>query len=405
MTIYKYRGYSNGGNLREGEIDAETKVDAEAKLLKIGITTFLLTEMSGNLLIFITQLFQQKNMALAQVVEFTRDLSTLLNANIPVDQSLRILSTQSSYTLRQKLTEDLLGSVMEGLSLSDALAQHKTIFDESYVNFIRQGEVIGNIALAYSNLHNFLKRQLDIRSRIQGSLIYPAVLISLTIASTVVIVWTLIPNITPIFIENGKKLPFILNLIVELQNNIIFVLTFLFIFIIIFYVCAKTISNNKRWMIYLEHSYLNAPIIGDYLINSMIARFSSCLGALLKAGIPLVQSLETSVSTVENKYLNSEMRRVIELIRGGSSLSKSLADISYFPLVVSQMTVIGEQTGKLDEMLLNISDIYENKSQIFIERLMSLIVPIITIFIAIVVGSLIMTVMDAVLGINEIVGR
>ena len=405
MTIYKYRGYSIDGDLREGEIHGKSKNDAESALLKIGITSFSITEKSENLLNIIINLFENDKMSLSQIVEFTRDLSILLNANIPVDQSLRILSSQNSYKLRQKVTEDLLNSVMNGFSLSDALSQHEVIFDESYVNFIRQGEAIGNIALACNNLFIFLKRQLDIRVKIQGSLIYPAVLITLTIASTVVIVWTLIPNITPIFIENGKNLPFVLNLILGLQKNIGIFLSLLFILGLILYLCFKTISNNKIWTIYLERSYLNLPIVGDYLINTMISRFLSCLGALLKAGIPLVQALETSLSTIDNRYFNSEMAHVIELVRGGNSLSKSLSEITYLPVVVSQMTIIGEQTGKLDEMLLKISEIYEIKSQIFIERLMSLLVPTLTISIAIAVGSLIMTVMDAVLGINEIVDR
>lgn len=404
MPTFKYRAYSGAGDLLEGEIEARTSDEAEEALFRRGLTPFETREAkSGGSSGLLTQLsFGRRAPGPAQIAGFTREFATLEQANVPLDQSLRILSTQVAAPAMQEVARDLLAHIVDGASLSDAMSRRPDVFSAEYVNVVREGETVGKVGAAMSDLAEMLERQLELRARIQSALVYPALLITLAIVSTGVVLGTLVPSIAPIFADNGKEMPSGLQFILDVEAHSGTIGLVLLAIVASFFLFRKMAETRPPWKIALARFYLRLPVVGPLLAQFATARFARTLGSMLKAGVPLLQGLESARTAVVNAFLNDELAAVIETVRGGGHLSSALGAVPFIPPVAPQMVSIGEETGQLDDMLLRVATMFERQTQRSIERAMGLLTPVLTILIAGVVGGLIMTVMDAVLGINEL---
>lgn len=403
MPTFKYRAYSGSGDLLEGEIEARNSDEAEDTLFRRGLTPFETREAKSA---SITQIsFGSRGLNATQIAGFTREFATLEQADVPLDQSLRILAAQSATPALRDLAQEILARIVDGASLSDALSRRPDIFGAEYINIVREGETVGRVGSALMDLAEMLERRLELRARVQSALIYPALLITLAIISTGVVLGTLVPSIAPIFADNGKEMPSGLQFILNIEANagtIGLVLGAIAASIALAYKMAQT---RPTWQIAIARFYLRIPVVGSLLSQFATARFSRTLGSMLKAGVPLLQGLESARAAVSNKFLNNELAGVIEAVRGGANLSGALGNVPYLPTVATQMISIGEETAQLGDMLLRVAAMFERQTQRSIERAMGLLTPMLTIFIAGVVGGLIMTVMDAVLSINDLAAK
>jgi general secretion pathway protein F len=403
MRKFKYRAYSGSGDLLEGEIEARDGEAAEEALFQRGLTPFETREAKAGGAAQLTQIsFGKRGPNPAQVASFTREFATLEQADVPLDSSLRILAAQSPTPALRELAQEILARIVDGASLSDALARRPEIFGQEYVNVVREGETVGKVGPALADLAEMLERRLELRARVQSALIYPALLITLAIISTGVVLGTLVPSIAPIFADNGKEMPAGLQFIIGVEANlgtIAMVLAAIGGAIALLYKMAQT---RPPWRIAIARFYLRLPVVGPLLAQFATARFARTLGSMLKAGVPLLQGLESARTAVSNAFFNHELGAVIDAVRGGARLSGSLSSVPYLPPVALQMVTIGEETAQLGDMLLRVAAMFERETQRSIERAMGLLTPALTIFIATVVGGLIMTVMDAVLSINDL---
>ena len=264
---------------------------------------------------------------------------------------------------------------------------------------------MGRVGAALTDLAEMLERRQELKSRVQSTLIYPALLITLAIISTGVVLGTLIPSIAPIFADNGKEMPPGLQFVLGLQANAGAIAIALGAVGLAIGLVYKMAQSRPPWQIAIARIYLQIPVIGGLLSQFSAARFSRTLGSMLKAGVPLLQALESARMAVSNQFISDELIGVIEAVRGGSNLSSALAGVPFLPPVVTQMIAIGEETAQLGDMLLRIAAMFERQTQRSIERVMALLTPALTITIAAVVGGLIMTVMDAVLSINDLAAK
>jgi general secretion pathway protein F len=404
MPTFKYRAYSAVGELAEGEIEARNSSEAEDALYRRGLTPFETRETGGagapGRLSRLS--FGKRAPNSAQIASFTREFATLEQADVPLDQSLRILSAQSAAPALRDLAQDLLRKIVDGVSLSDAMSRRPDVFGPDYVNVVREGETVGKVGAALADLAEMLERQLELKGRIQSALIYPALLITLAIISTGVVLGTLVPNIAPIFADNGRAMPAGLQFILDVEANGGTIVSTLAVIATTLLLLNRMSKSRPAWLVARDRFSLRLPIVGPLFAQFSTARFARTLGSMLKAGVPLLQGLESARTAVTNHYLNAELAGVIEAVRGGAHLSTALGAVAYVPPVAPQMIAIGEETGQLDNMLLRVATMFERQTQRSIERAMGLLTPVLTIVIAAVVGGLIMTVMDAVLGINEL---
>ena len=399
MPTFRYRAYSATGDLVEGEIAADAKDEAEDALWRRGLTPFETREVGRSA--FAISFNRPRPPDLHELASFTREFATLEQADIPLDHGLRILAAQIAKPRLRDLAEEILGRVVSGAALSEALAGRSDVFSSEYVNMVRAGETIGDVGQALSDLADMLERRVELRSRITSALVYPAILITLAIISTGIVLATLVPNIAPIFVDNNRPLPSGLKFILDVEANwrlLALGLSFTGFGLFLFWRSAR---QRPHWMEAIDRRFLRVPFVGALSAQFETARFTHTLGSLLKAGVPLLPALECGRTAVSNRHLRAEIETSIEAVRGGESLSGALGRMEAIPRVVPQMISLGEETGKLDSMLLRVAAMYEKQTERSIERVMGLVTPTLTILIALVVGGLIMTVMDAVLGINE----
>jgi general secretion pathway protein F len=403
MPTFKYRAYSGSGDLHEGEIEAKSLADAENVLFDRGLTPFETQEAKpAGSTSFLQMSFGGRGLNPAQVASFTREFATLEQADVPLDQSLRILAAQSPTPAQRELAQELLARIVDGASLSDAMARNPDTFGPEYVNVVREGETVGKVGAALTDLADLLERRLELRGRVQSALIYPALLITLALISTGVVLGTLVPSIAPIFADNGKDMPSGLQFILDIEANLGTIATVLGAIgagVFLFFRMART---RPTWRIAIAHFYLRLPVVGPLIAQFSTARFAQTLGSMLKAGVPLLQGLESARTAVSNAFLNDALGGVIDAVRGGAHLSGALGAVPHLPPVALQMVTIGEETAQLGDMLLRVASMFERQTQRSIERAMGLLTPTLTIFIAVVVGGLITTVMDAVLSINDL---
>jgi general secretion pathway protein F len=403
MPTFRYRAYSAAGDLVEGEVEAGAKDDAEEALWRRGLTPFETREVvaaKGGKGFSLS--FTRRAPNIAQLASFTREFATLEQADVPLDHGLRILSAQSSNPTLRALADEILKRVVDGSSLSDALAKRPDTFSTEYVNVVRAGETIGDVGQALSDLADMLERRVELGSRISSALVYPALLITLALVSTGIVLATLVPNIAPIFADNNKEMPAGLQFILDAEANWRAITVIIGLLAALAFMLSRMARQRPPWMEAKDKFILRLPFVGSLAAEHETARFSRTLGAMVKAGVPLLPALESARAAVANRYLGARVEQVIEEVRGGAHLSAALARIEEMPRVAPQMASIGEETGKLDAMLLRVATMFERKTQRTIERVMGLVTPVLTILIALVVGGLIMTVMDAVLGINEL---
>lgn len=404
MPTFKYRAYSGAGDLLEGAIEAHSVDEAEDALFRRELTPFYTREAittAGR----VSLSFGRGGLTAAQVASFTREFATLEQADIPLDQSLRILGSQSAAPALRDLARDILTHVVDGKALSDALSYRPEIFNSEYVNLVREGETMGRVGPALSDLADMLEKRLELRAKVQSSLIYPSLLITLALVSTGVILGALAPSIAPILADNGKELPAGLQFIVDAQANAGFIALFFLALLLGALLIYRMSLTRLDWRIAFARFALRMPVIGGLLAQFATARFARTLGSMLKAGVPLLQGLESARGSVANAFLNHELSGVIESVRGGAPLSGALAVVPYLPIAAIQMISIGEETAQLGVMLLRVAAMFERQTQRSIERAMGLLTPTLTILIAAVVGGLIMTVMDAVLSINDLAAK
>jgi general secretion pathway protein F len=399
---FSYRAFDAAGDLREGRIEAVTREAAEEAVWRMGLTPFEWPNGAGAPRRGFSLRFGETRPSAARLAAFTREFATLEQADIPLDQSLRLLAAQSASPALRKIADDILKQVVDGASLSQALAERPDIFGQDYLQVVREGESIGRVGEALGELADMLERRQELRGKVQSALVYPAVLVTMAIGSTAVVLGTLIPNIAPIFTDNGKSMPGGLRFILDVEAHGGQILIALVLLILCLALGLRLVASRPALRSALDRALLRLPAIGALLQKLAAARFARSLGSLLKAGAPMLQALESARLSVGNHYLRERFAHTIEEVRGGAKLSATLREIDLFPAAATQMVAIGEETGQTSAMLLRLAALFERETQTAIERVMGLLTPILTITIAGVVGSLILTVMDAVLGINDL---
>jgi general secretion pathway protein F len=406
MAKFKYRAYTNEGDLVEGEIETSDISEVSSILLERQIVPYEIQNTNKSLFNFNLK-FNKKTNSLSEqeIAEFTREIATLLEANIPVDQCLKIISSQTTRKKYNNLAEEILANLEEGSSLSDSFYNYGDVFNREYINIIRVGEKVGKVDLSLKDLADMLERRMEIKKRLQSALIYPSLLIIMALISTAVIIGTLVPNIAPIFKENGQPIPSGLQFIIDIVDAWQIIFGVIIVLVVIFFVLTKLSKDRRDWLISFDKMTLNIPVAGNLISENTLARFSRTVGSMLKSGVPLIQCLESGHIAIQNNYFKTRFEDLTKQVTSGARLSHSMKDVEFIPSMVMQMVSIGEETGRLDEMFLRIANILEKKTQTTIERMMGLLTPILTIMIAAVVGGLIITVMNAVLSINDLAGR
>jgi general secretion pathway protein F len=406
MPSFHYNAYDDRGVLAKGSIDALSAEAARDVLWAQGLTSFqVMSSERGRARWWQRELRAGPRGLRADLATLTRGFATLTSAEIPLDESLRILSEQAPSPGLRALVTDLREEVRNGAALSDALQRRPQIFPADYVSVIRAGEIGGTVSLVLEELAALLERRQNLRAEIKSALVYPAILVGLSCVSLAVIVDILMPSLAPVLAEGGKPVPTAIRFFLTMQANWAELLAGLVLVGGLGAWAISIVSRRPGMRSLFDRHKLRMPMLGTLLRQQDAARFARTLGTLLRAGVPLLQAATSACGTIGNRHLAAGVSQAIGQMQEGASFHRALQGKAELPAIALRMIGIGEEAGKLDRMLLTVAAMLEQQTQRRLDRFMTLLTPLLTVAIALLVGGLIMTVMNTILSINEIAVR
>lgn len=423
MATFGYKAYSARGEVTAGTIVAAGLDAAIDALYGSGLTPFetcvladqtverssrrsasqpIASSRNDETSIWKRELFHSNRFSLKELTAFTVELASLTNSGLKLDVAFRIIAGPGASSKVARLANGILADVLAGLQLSEAMARRSDVFPSDYRAILAAGEAGGVTGPVLKQIAELLARRLEIRNRIVSALIYPVILILMSLLSIVVILFVLIPNISPIFVDAGLPLPGILHLFEEVQNNWLVVLLAMCLCGIAGFALWSKAKKNPAIMLVADRLRCSIPGIGRLIQSGEAGGFTRALGTLLVARVPLMSAMQTGRALVNNRYLNALYGSAIERVPEGTPLHRAFEIDDLLPPASLRLIAVGEESGQLGPMLIQVAAVIEADLQRRIERIVGLLTPALTLVIGGSVGGLIMQVMSAVLSINNL---
>ena len=412
MSTFQYRAYTKQGVVTSGTIVADELDAAIEALYGSGLTPVETVPCADSAPPSVARPTERralglrwqgsKRVGLKELSAFTTELASLVSSGIPVDASFRVLAGAGASPRRIALANGLLKDILAGLQLSESMGRRPEVFPPDYIAILAGGEAGGQTAQALTLIGEMLARRVEIRNKIRGSLVYPAILLMMSLMSIAVIVFVLIPNLAPIFSDAGLPLPGILAVLADLPDNWPKILLWGMLGAIVGWIAYRKIVSDETMMKKLDHLKCRLPIIGPLVQRREASQFARSAGSLVEARVPLMAALQTARSLVSNRYLSARYSDAISRVPEGRALSQVLEGLGLIPPAMIRLIAVGEETGQLAKMLVRVASNLEVELQGRIEQLVGLLTPLLTVGIGGLVGALILQVMSAVLSINNL---
>jgi general secretion pathway protein F len=412
VSTFQYRAYTKQGVVTSGTIVADELDAAIEALYGSGLTPVETVPCADSAPPSVARPTERralglrwqgsKRVGLKELSAFTTELASLVSSGIPVDASFRVLAGAGASPRRIALANGLLKDILAGLQLSEAMGRRPEVFPPDYIAILAGGEAGGQTAQALTLIGEMLARRVEIRNKIRGSLVYPAILLMMSLMSIAVIVFVLIPNLAPIFSDAGLPLPGILAVLADLPDNWPKILLWGMLGAVVGWIAYRKIVSDETMMKKLDHLKCRLPIIGPLVQRREASQFARSAGSLVEARVPLMAALQTARSLVSNRYLSARYSDAISRVPEGRALSQVLEGSGLIPPAMIRLIAVGEETGQLAKMLVRVASNLEVELQGRIEQLVGLLTPLLTVGIGGLVGALILQVMSAVLSINNL---
>lgn len=404
MPVFEYKAVAPTGETVQGTMEAGNMDLVISRLQEAGNIPLQAREAGQGGLSLDLFRFSKRGMNAREIGQFTQQLSTLLGAGLPLDRSLQVLLELSENERVNRTVSDIRDRVREGGSLSEALeAQHGT-FSRLFVNMVTAGEIGGTLDTTLDRLSDYLERSKELKDSVVSAMIYPGFLVTLAVATLIVLLVFVIPAFAPIFEDLGADLPFVTKVVMFVATALQkfwWGLIGISLFVILW--TKKTLSDPMRRLSW-DKRILEMRWVGNMVAKIEAARISRTLGTLLINGVPLLSALSIALNVIGNTVLAQDVKDAAREVKTGGGLARNLAKGGHFPRLALQMISVGEETGKLDEMLLKVADTYDIESRNTINRMLSVFVPLVTVLMAVMVGVILMSVLLPMLSMNELVG-
>lgn len=400
MTSFYFKAVASDGQLRTGTISAENDRWVARELRRQGLTpVYVGTEPKKSLDFKLPSFSGGKR---RDVLFLTQELSTLLNAGVPLDRAIGITAELTDRASFRLLVQEILRLVKSGKSLADSLATRPEHFSELYVNMVRAGEASGSLAPVFERLSEFERTRDDLRSYILSSMAYPALLTLVGIGSILILMNFVVPRFASVFQESRIEMPLPTKILLEgsnfLQTYGWIGITALIALAIIMPIYVSTTAGRLWW----DTLRLKVPVLGDALRKADIARFARAMGTLVANSVPLVQSIAIAGATLNNKRIAGSLEIVSTGVKRGEGIAAPMRRAGQFPPLAAHLLSVGEETGRLDTMFIRMADIYEADTRTSIRRFTSLFEPLVILVMGIIVGTLILSMLLAIVSMNDV---
>jgi len=387
MPVYVWKGKNSRGEKRKGELEAPDQAAALSHLKRLRISDPVVKEKPKDLLENVA-IFKPK-VGGKDIVVFTRQLSTMINAGLPLVQGLEILEKQQENATFKKALGEIRTDVESGSTLADSMRKKPKIFDNLFTNMIEAGETGGILDTILSRLAVFMEKSMALKKKIKGAMTYPTICLAISLLILVVILVFVVPVFKSMFEGFGHSLPLPTQIVVNLSEFFKSNFMFLFIgfFIIIF--CIKKIYQTEKGRKAIDRGSLKAPVFGILLRKVAVAKFTRTLSTMLSAGVPILEALQVVARTAGNKIIEEAVFHVADAIAEGRPIAEPLEESGVFPNMVIQMINVGESVGALDAMLEKIADFYDEEVDQAVENLTAMIEPFMMVFLGGMIGGIV----------------
>ncbi|HZZ43433.1 MAG TPA: type II secretion system F family protein [Tepidisphaeraceae bacterium] len=403
MATYAFEAMNTSGQEVKDEIDAASSEEAIAKIRAKGFFPTKVREKAtkkkvGKKKAGDNSLVAKRKMPISfggvprkQLVNFTRQLSTLQDAGLPILRSLQILESQQKPGLLKAIIGGVSDEVEGGGTLSDAMGKYPKAFDKLYVNMISAGEAGGVLDLILSRLADFMEKAAKLKKKVIGAMIYPAVVISIAVAIVSMIMIFVIPKFEDIFRDFGTKLPPITQVLLVVSRWFAndYGWAYVLFFPIGWMIMIKLVKLSEGGRYVVDAVKLKIPVLGGILSKTAIARFARTLGTLISAGVPILDAINITKETIGNEVYSKALIKVHDAIREGESMADPLRATKICDAIVVNMIDVGEETGDLDKMLIKVADNYDSDVDVLVGSLISILEPIMVVVLGLIVGFIV----------------
>ncbi len=406
MPVYQYKAASIDGEVFNGTLTGASREAVVAQLQSLGQIPIQVDETTRPGVApkrRAPRLQRSRRITDQHISNATRELATLLRAGLPLDRALAILASLSESERMKQLLEDVQERVKGGATLADAMESQEGVFNRFYLNLLRAGEAGGALEIVLERLAEHLEQSREVRDTLMSALIYPAILIFVAVVSIFILLGYVVPQFTELFEGVGQVLPLPTRITIATGE---FLQSFGWLLVLLAagaaWLLRYQLSQPKSR--YQWHArFLKLPLAGSIITKIEVTRFARTLGMLLHNGVPMLKALSIVKDTVDNRVISDGLERVANSLKEGQSLAAPLAEIAHFPAFAVHMIRVGEESGRLEEILQQVAQVYERETQTTIKRALALLEPALILVLGVVIAGVIISILMAILGINELV--
>lgn len=383
MPVYEYKGRGGGGEPVQGTIEAQSMDAAAGQLFNNRITPVDITETrsSGVDVVELLQRLNQPKPGLDDLILFSRQMYSLMRAGIPIVRAMGGLLQSIRNIYLVNALRDIRAQLESGRDLSSSLSRHKDIFDPLYISMIRVGENSGNLDESFLRMNQYLELEKDTRERVKSALRYPAMVIfAMAIAMTIINIWV-IPAFAKVFERAGADLPIFTRILIATSNFFVSYWPWMLGALIALIIAAKYYLATDQGRYMWGRTKIRLPLVGDIIMRATLGRFARAFAMSMKSGVPIIQALTVSADAVDNPWIGQHIRNMRSGIERGDSVTRTATSTKMFTHLVLQMLMVGEETGRIDEMMDEVAGYYEREVDYDVKNLSSIIEPVMIVLI------------------------
>jgi type IV pilus assembly protein PilC len=388
MPTYIWKGKNRYGDSVGGERVAASKEEVGRLLQKDQITVLSVAPAKRG---FAIPFLKRERVRLKDLAVYSRQLSVLIDAELPLIQSLGILEEQQKNAYFKNVIKTVKDDVEAGSTLNQAKRKHPKAFDDLYCNLIASGEQSGSLDIMLRRLSEFIEKNVRLRSKVKQAMIYPVAIVLFAIVVCIFLLWKVIPVFASIFRDLGAELPMLTASIIGLSDFVAKYIIFIVIGLVALFFLFRYYRSTKQGHWTTDRLLLKMPLFGQLLYKVAMTRVTRTLATLISGGVPMLEALKITSTTAGNVLIEEELVEARKLVSEGKTMSESFKQAGRFPTMMLQMINVGEATGTLDEMLSKLADFYDEEVDTSVSALLSILEPILLIFVGGMVGSLVVS--------------
>ena len=403
MPVYLWKGTDRAGKKQKGEIEADNEAIARQLVTRKGVQIRGFKTKPKDIGEYIH--FLQPSVKERDLVIFVRQFSTMIDAGLPLVQSLDILQDQQENPTFKRVIRQVKRDVEEGSTLSDAIKKHPKVFDNLFVNLVAAGEIGGILDVILNRLAAYIEKMANLKKKVKGAMTYPAIVISIAIIVVAVILVFVIPVFAGLFREAGASLPALTVSVMSLSSFVQDYFHWIIAGAVLFVFAIRRFRRTDRGRDITDRLLLRMPVVGILIRKVAVARFTRTLGTMLSSGVPILEGLDVVASAAGNTVIERAIRKARSAIAEGQPVAEPLQESNVFPTMVTQMIAVGEATGALDTMLAKVADFYDEEVNVAVDALTSLLEPMLIVFLGATIGVLLIAMYLPIFQIADVVSR